>query len=601
MSYNYILCYTRTPLENLIYSPKLAYSMHLAYSKDGKDFQALNHNSGVLFAKATENKDGTLNAKSLKNPYLFQLRDGSFGVIAIRTEATGEPDPESKGKVLLFTSSDLLDYEELGLLDLQTDQYIQDIACQYDASTELYIISWQDAQGEFYKTHLQDLGDLKGIAKPQVSTAFAIESPTCDVEGAVPRNLITVSDEIADRLVKKLTVPMNIGIEVPKTAAISSKEELVEIKATALYSDGTKAVKSVDWNTEGINWDQPGTYNITGEVVQPHFPFPLVINRADPCVTKWKGKYYFVSTNDADHNNTLYIREADTLTGLAQAEDVLILDTKTYPEIKGLLWAPELHIIDGELYLFHAATPGEFFWQQAQVMHLKTGGNPLNASDWSRPKRVLRQDGSYLCEAGKTISLDMTYFKIGDEHYVSWSQRQFVPVDQGAWLYIAKICPKKPWQLINEPVLLSRPEYGWANNNTFVDEGPFALITSDKVFLTYSSALVDATYVVALLSADLDSDLMDPANWRKGNYPLLTSRSVPGEFGAGHNAYVIDGQGTIWNTYHARPGVDGPRSTGIRRVHFDIDGEPRLDLTEERDLNQELANVSIEVVLGKDG
>ena len=73
-------------------------------------------------------------------------------------------------------------------------------------------------------------------------------------------------------------------------------------------------------------------------------------------------------------------------------------------------------------------------------------------------------------------------------------------------------------------------------------------------------------------SADLDSDLMDPANWRKGKYPLLTSRSVPGEFGAGHNAYVIDGQGTIWNTYHARPGVDGPRSTGIRRVHFDIDG-----------------------------
>ena len=131
MSYNYILCYTRTPKENLIYTPKLAYSMHLAYSKDGENFEALNHNSGVLFAKATENEDSSLNAKSLKNPYLFRLKDGSFGVVAVRTEPNGEQDPESKGNVLFFTSSDLLQYEEVGLIDLQTDQYIEDVLAVY--------------------------------------------------------------------------------------------------------------------------------------------------------------------------------------------------------------------------------------------------------------------------------------------------------------------------------------------------------------------------------------------------------------------------------------------------------------------------------------
>ena len=30
-----VLCYTREPLEPEIYSPKLAYSMHLAYTDDG--------------------------------------------------------------------------------------------------------------------------------------------------------------------------------------------------------------------------------------------------------------------------------------------------------------------------------------------------------------------------------------------------------------------------------------------------------------------------------------------------------------------------------------------------------------------------------------
>ena len=99
-----VLCYTREPLEPEIYSPKLAYSMHLAYTEDGMSYRELNHNSGVLFAKAAELSNATLSAKSLKNPYLFHMADGNFGVLAIRTEADGSPDQQSKGSVLLFTS-----------------------------------------------------------------------------------------------------------------------------------------------------------------------------------------------------------------------------------------------------------------------------------------------------------------------------------------------------------------------------------------------------------------------------------------------------------------------------------------------------------------
>ena len=56
-----ILCYTRKPIDEFYYDPKLAYSMHLALEGEG-GFQALNHNSGVLFARATENEDGSLTA-----------------------------------------------------------------------------------------------------------------------------------------------------------------------------------------------------------------------------------------------------------------------------------------------------------------------------------------------------------------------------------------------------------------------------------------------------------------------------------------------------------------------------------------------------------
>lgn len=70
------------------------------------------------------------------------------------------------------------------------------------------------------------------------------------------------------------------------------------------------------------------------------------------------------------------MREADTIPGLVTAEEALILDSSTYEEIGGLLWAPELHIIEDELYIFHAATPGEFFHEESHVMKLSPAEIP---------------------------------------------------------------------------------------------------------------------------------------------------------------------------------------------------------------------------------
>ncbi|WP_238915779.1 family 43 glycosylhydrolase [Clostridium sp. YIM B02555] len=594
---NYVLCYTRKPQENLIYSEKLAYSMHIAYSEDGVEFQELNHNSGVLFAKATENDNGSLNAKSLKNPYLFYLADGTFGVIAIRTEAEGENDEQSKGRVLLFTSEDLLQYEEIGLIDLKGDTYVSDIKCHYDEDKKVYVICWSDENGNYYKNFTADILNINSASMPENTEAFIIETVNTEIEGIVPRNVIGVSSEVAHRLICKLIVPTNVEIKVPESVNVASENELKAVKVTAIYSDGTTAMKNVDWNLSEIDWNKPGNYRITGKVHQDHYEFPIATDRADPCIGKWKGKYYFIATNDADGNHSLYMREADNIPDLLKAEEKLIIDSNMYEDIKGLLWAPEFHIVEGDLYIFHGATSGEFFYEESHVMKLKKDGNPMNAADWSRPHRVLKKDGTYLCEAGKTISLDMTNFEIKGEYYVVWSQREFLPEDLGAWLYIAKVDPKEPWKLISDPVVLSKPDYGWANNNVFVDEGPFALIRDEKLFLTFASAMIDATYVVGLLCADKNADLLEPSSWEKGNYPLLTSRSAPGEYGPGHNSYVIDDEGNVWNAYHARPGVDGPRSSGLRRVHFDIDDYPVLDLIEEKDLNPELRNVTMDIIV----
>ncbi len=617
----YILNYTREPINSALYDPRLAYSMHLAVSEDGKEYRALNHNSGVLFVKATENQDGSLNPKSLKNPWLFALPEGGFGVAAVRIEGDGGEDEESRGCAVFFVSPDLMEYEEVGLLKLGTE-HVERVSCVYDQKRGSFRVLWQERTGERFGAFIRSPKELQLAAVPEMlegqleteeiwsrgsglcgsgsfdggsglsgSGNLNRESIAAGIQGAVPHNVLEVSEAVAARLCRKLTPPVNIGVRFPEQVEAANREELERQYATALYSDGSQASKRVDWELSQVDFDKKGVYEISGRVHQDHFAFPIAYNRADPCICKWNGSYYFIATNDADGNHTLYIREAKSIPELVEAPERLLLDSETYPGIGGLLWAPEFHEINGRLYIFHGATPGEFFWEESHVMELREGGDPACREDWSAPKRVMKKDGSDICEAGKEITLDMTCFQWEGDFYAVWSQRQFLPKDLGAWLYIAKLNPKEPWKLDTEPVVLSKPEYGWANNHTFVDEGPFALIRGDKLYLTFSSAAVDTSYVVGLLTIEKGKDLLDANNWSKKNYPLLTSRSVEGEFGTGHNAYVIDDDGTVWNTYHARPGVDGVRSSGIRRVHFDVEGDLVLDLTEDLDLKEEYACV----------
>lgn len=599
MSRYSVVCYTREQMEDAIYAAKLADSMHIALIEDGRAVE-LNHNSGVLFAKAVWQEDGTMCAKSLKNPWLFPLKDGGYGVIAERIDADGSDDETSKGCVLYYKTEDMLSYTSDKLIRL-SDDYINDAVCEYSDEAAAYILTWKDNAGKCYSIKVSDIEDIAADSSGSTckDAAGIFDAPeeviACmqDIAGAKPRNEVVVSDELAHRLKCKLIVPQNIRIEVPEDITVSSKDELDKIKVKLLYSDGTSGYRYVKWYTDGIDFGRPGTYEIEGLVKQNHYEFPIAFNRADPCIGKWNGRYYFIATNDADHEHTLYMREADSIPGLVTAQEVLILDAYTYPHIGNLLWAPEFHIIKDKLYIFHAATPQHFEDEQSHIMALKEGGNPMKKSDWEMPRRVVRKDGSPLFTGG--ITLDMTCFEVDGHYYVVWSQRQFVPNDLGAWLYISEIDPDEPWRLTADPVMLSAPEFGWANNHTFVDEGPYALIRDGKIFLTFSGAAVDSTYVVGLLTADIGADLLNPESWVKTNYPLLTSRSVEGQFGTGHNAYVCDDDGEYWNTYHGRPGVDAPRCTGIRRVHFDIDGYPVLDMTEDKDLAPELKNIKATV------
>lgn len=592
----YVESYTRTPSGD--YVDKLARSMFLAYSENGRDgFVPLHDDCGVLFMRAESNEDETLIPKGLKDPYLFYTKEGAYGVVAVRTEVNGSTDDTKSSSVMLYTTEDLVNYEEIGFIDLKTDLAVCEPVCEYDSSMDAYQITWNDGAGNYYQNTLSGLSVSGQVSEPVISAAVSIRKADLGLSGTVQGNLFPLENTKGTKLKNKLSKLINTGMQVPDSVKALQAEDVQNIRATALYNDGSTASKKVEWDLSKVDFNEPGTYTVSGTVTQPEFnnSTPLFSKKADPQMAKYDGKFYFIST-DENGQSKIYIRQSDTLEGIKNYSEALILDVNDYPALfKSCLWAPELHVIDGRLYIFFAGSLTDWSGVQSHVMRLKEGGDPMQAADWEAPVRVLDKDRNNLYDT-KTqgITLDMTYFEVAGQGYVVWAQRQLKPVDVGSWLYIATVDKEEPWQLTSDRTVICKPDYGWDNNNTFVVEGPFALQRDGKIYLTFSGGWTDHTYCVGIMTADHKSDLLNASSWRKGNFPILTSWSVENQYGPGHNAYIQDDDGTVYNVYHAKWN-NGDRSASIRRVHFDIDGEPVLDLVEERDLLDEYKQVTMQV------
>lgn len=609
--------YTREALAKDVYSGKLAYSLHLAVKNDS-GYQALYDNCGLMYAKAEIAANGKLNPKNLKNPYVFYMKDGQYGIISVRTdsaktEASDKEDASSKGKALLCTTYDFIHYEEQGLIDLGVSKYVSDVICDYDSALDTYVIRWKDTDGAYYKSTAKDILSLKADTKD--GDEFSVKPELTGIEGACERNYFYVPEAVGKKVVSKFSTIYNTGVSLPEVKLYTDdgkdaeQKQLEGTKATLLYSDGSTAQKSVDWDTSTVDFAKEGEYSVTGLVqkapaMKASNDTSLGVNRADPCIyyNDKDGYYYFIATNDANGNATFGVRKSKTIEGLREAEESEILSVDDYDDVNMCLWAPEFHVIGGEMYIFFAANPADGWNVQCFVMKL-SGDDMTKKEDWDKPIRFLGMDGKPLtnaCDIGG-ITLDMTSFELNGQTYVCWTQRDFGK-ETGSIICIGTIEPSEPWKLTSKPVLICRPDYGWDNNDdTPVDEGPYAIITDSSIFITFSGSSVGATYCVGMLKADINADLLDENSWTKSNFPILYPRAVEGEAGPGHNSYTTDEAGNLVFVYHARPVDDkgnvGSRNTGLRTVHFDVDGEPVLYMYGDLELAYEYEEVTLKVVV----
>lgn len=85
-----------------------------------------------------------------------------------------------------------------------------------------------------------------------------------------------------------------------------------------------------------------------------NWPNPFIEQRADPFILRHRQHYYFIAS--VPEYDRLEIRRAATLEGLREAPPVVVWRKPESGPMSQLIWAPELHEIDGKWYIYFAAT-----------------------------------------------------------------------------------------------------------------------------------------------------------------------------------------------------------------------------------------------------
>lgn len=301
---------------------------------------------------------------------------------------------------------------------------------------------------------------------------------------------------------------------------------------------------------------------------------PIVPERADPWVYKHTDGYYYF-TGSVPGYQSIELRRAKTLNDLEEAEKVTVWRAHESGEMSELIWAPEIHFINGKWYIYFAAAPSvkpmnDIFQHRMFVIEC-SDDNPLT-NNWFEKGQIKTHINSFC--------LDATTFEHDNQLYYVWAQKDHA-IPGNSNLYISEM--ENPWTLKGQATLLTIPEYDWEKIGFLVNEGPAVLKRDGKIFITYSASATDENYAMGLLWADEESDLLDGYSWNKYKEPVFKSSEDNNLFGPGHNSFTRseDDQHDVI-IFHARPEknkkgdpLDNPnRHANAQIFVFDENGFP---------------------------
>lgn len=305
-----------------------------------------------------------------------------------------------------------------------------------------------------------------------------------------------------------------------------------------------------------------------------HWPNPLIEQRADPFILRHQDSYWFIAS--VPEYDRLEIRRAETLAQLADAPATVVWRKPDRGPLSALIWAPELHHIDGQWVIYFAAAPSKVI-KNGLFQHRMFA---LTCDD-ADPQRGSWQERGQVVTPIDSFALDATHFIHQGKHWYLWAQKD-PAIPGNSNLYLSELAT--PWQLSGPTVMISRPQYEWECAGFSVNEGPAAIRHGQRLFVSYSASATDENYCMGLLWIDADADPLEAANWQKSAAPVFTTSWENRQYGPGHNSFTQGENGEDVLVYHARnyteiegdPLYDPNRHTRIKTFSWGADGMPQF-------------------------
>lgn len=270
------------------------------------------------------------------------------------------------------------------------------------------------------------------------------------------------------------------------------------------------------------------------------FRNPVLGTGQDPSVVYYQGWYYFTQTSsDASY---LSIRRSRSIKSLAAAKQTVVWvgGDDGSPELDW--WAPELHRIDGDWYLYAAADNGNNVNHRLQVLEADT---PLG------PYRYRGQ----LTTPGNHWSIDPSPLQLPNgQLYMFWAG--WPGATNGVEnIYVAKM--SNPWTIVGPRLLISTPTYPFELHSgsvgVKVNESPEPIIYGSTISVTYSaSGCWTPNYSLGLLTSHVGDDLMTASSWSKSKRPIFSSNDAAHIYGPASNGWFVSPNGKqTWIVFHA--------------------------------------------------
>ncbi len=275
--------------------------------------------------------------------------------------------------------------------------------------------------------------------------------------------------------------------------------------------------------------DFPRTFNCKDEITTVKYSNTESRPGNDPYIIKHDGYYYYCWSDGG-----VKVAKFENLEDVSYTGGSQVFSAGSFQAV----WAPELHYVDGEWYIYVAMQDNSGDNADHRMYCLKG-----TSQDPTRPFKLVGK----VTDPTDKWAIDGTVFKYNGELYTVWSGWEG-NVDVAQYLYIAHM--SNPWTIDSERVLISKPDsWDYKTKSPCVNEGPCPLNLNGKQYILFSgNGSWTDDYCIGYLALEGD-DPLDPDSWVKSDEPILKVSYKTS--GPGHCSVFEADDGNWWMAYHA--------------------------------------------------